>query len=375
MNYIGVDLGASAVSKKASSAVAILGDSGCLINEPKHFNTAAELVQLLSQFNPQSIILAVDAPRSVPDNTTENYAYRSCEKEIKTVDKGAGSFYGAAALYIRWYEIETGYLQNVKVIETYPRVVWKILGLPETPKYYRKNREAVWSSVGELVMGTCKGFSPHQIDAILCAYTAFCYGNQRIHWFGKPGEGLVITPPIGEPRPLSIDAEHITDPCRCFRTMYQLTKRFQERRRVNHLLDRSPTMIKDKKIPQNRESGARANKYGREYAKIIAAKIGAKSISETSNEFVLQGRKITIRCARHSTNNLGVTYSMLERVDVIYAALEQENGKYDLYEIKPSIFKRNMRETRSRGRSAGKVGLVRKSVFVSKGNFVCSVKM
>ena len=120
MHYIGVDLGASAVSKKASSAVAILDHTGCLVDEPKHFSIAAELVNVVSQFNPQSVILAVDAPRSIPDNTTENYAYRSCEREIKTVDKGAGSFYGAAALYIRWYEIETEYLQKIKVIETYP---------------------------------------------------------------------------------------------------------------------------------------------------------------------------------------------------------------------------------------------------------------
>ena len=120
-------------------------------------------------------------------------------------------------------------------------------------------------------------------------------------------------------------------------------------------------------MPQNRESGARANEYGRETAKKIAEKIGAKSISKISNEFELQGRKITIRCAKHSTNDLGVTYKMLERIDAIFAALEQENGKYELYEISPSMFEKNMRETKSKGRAAGKVGLVRKSVFVNEG--------
>ena len=128
-------------------------------------------------------------------------------------------------------------------------------------------------------------------------------------------------------------------------------------------------------MPQNRESGARANEYGRECAKKIAGKIGAKSISKTSNEFELQGRKITIRCAKHSTNDLGVTYKMLERIDAIFAALEQENGKYELYEISPSMFEKNMRETRSKGAAAGKVGLVRKSVFVNEGEFICSVRI
>jgi hypothetical protein len=129
------------------------------------------------------------------------------------------------------------------------------------------------------------------------------------------------------------------------------------------------------KMPQDRESGARANQYGKETAKRIAEKIGAKSTSKISNEFELQGRKITIRCARHSNDSLGVTYKMLERIDVIFAALEQENGKYELYGISPSGFKKNMRETKSKGAAAGKVGLVRKSVFVNEGEFICSVKI
>ena len=126
-------------------------------------------------------------------------------------------------------------------------------------------------------------------------------------------------------------------------------------------------------MPQDRETGARANEYGRETAKKIAVNIGAESISKISNEFELQGRKITIRCAKFSTNDLGVTYKMLERIDAIFAALEQENGNYKLYEISPAMFKKNMRETKSKGSAAGKVGLVRKSVFANEGKLVCSV--
>ena len=126
-------------------------------------------------------------------------------------------------------------------------------------------------------------------------------------------------------------------------------------------------------MPQNRESGARANEYGRENAKRIAEKIGAESISRRSNEFELQGKKITIRSAKFSTNDLGVPYIMLERIDAIFAALEQKNGKYELYKISPGMFKKNMRETRSKGPAAGKVGLVRKSVFVNEGEFICSI--
>ena len=84
-------------------------------------------------------------------------------------------------------------------------------------------------------------------------------------------------------------------------------------------------------MPQDRVSGADANTYGRETSRKIAIAIGAISISETSNEFELDNRKITIRCARKRTINLGAPYQLLERVNAVIAALEQENGDYKLY--------------------------------------------
>jgi hypothetical protein len=66
---------------------------------------------------------------------------------------------------------------------------------------------------------------------------------------------------------------------------------------------------------------------------------------------------------------------MLERIDAIFAALEQENGNYKLYEISLGMFKNYMRETKSKGAAAGKVGLVKKSVFANEGKFICSVNL
>jgi len=128
-------------------------------------------------------------------------------------------------------------------------------------------------------------------------------------------------------------------------------------------------------MPQNRESGARANEYGRITARKIAATLGAISSSQTSNEFELDGRKITIRCARYTTTNFGMTFKMLERVDSIFGAIEQENGTYEIYELSPKVFAENMRDTRSQGPSAGKVGLVNRSLFVSQGRYLRTVEL
>ena len=128
-------------------------------------------------------------------------------------------------------------------------------------------------------------------------------------------------------------------------------------------------------MSQDRESGVRADKYGRETAKKIAEIISATSISKTSNEFLHKNRKITIRCARNKTNDIGVSYKMLDRIDAVIAALEQGNEEYKLYEISPQSFKQNMRETKSKGASAGKVGLVRKIVFMNKGTLISTIKL
>ncbi|MFA5143298.1 MAG: hypothetical protein WC522_03905 [Candidatus Omnitrophota bacterium] len=128
-------------------------------------------------------------------------------------------------------------------------------------------------------------------------------------------------------------------------------------------------------MPQDRISGADADRYGSETARLIAKAIGAISISETSNEFELDNSKITIRCARKNTQNLGAPYKLLERVSAVIAALEQENGDYKLYEITPAKFKEKMRPTGSTGPSAGRVGLVSKSLFINEGKFIREVKL
>lgn len=151
--------------------------------------------------------LAVDAPRSVPNWQEENYAYRSCEKAAKAIDPGAGTFSGAAALYLRWFEIKPKLPRDCRVIETYPRVVWKRLNLPGTPKQLSLYRPQVQAKLSKLVQSPCDGFSSHQIDAVLCAYVAFCYAAGRAEALGTRGEGLIFVPAIDQMKRLPEDED------------------------------------------------------------------------------------------------------------------------------------------------------------------------
>lgn len=129
-------------------------------------------------------------------------------------------------------------------------------------------------------------------------------------------------------------------------------------------------------MPQDRESGVAAVKYGLETAKTVAKVLGATKIGNLrSNEYDLEGKRIVIKCARTSTKSVGVPYHMLKRLDAVIGSFETEAGSYELYEMTPEMYTKNMRPTRSKGASSGRVGIVRKSIFINKCKRIQTVKL
>jgi hypothetical protein len=128
-------------------------------------------------------------------------------------------------------------------------------------------------------------------------------------------------------------------------------------------------------MPQNRESGAIANRYGRETSVKIMKKLGTKPISSMSNECFLNSRRVVLKCSKEHTKCIGVSYLMLKRLDAVIGAFETKDNYYNLFELSPKIFANNMRPTRSKGPAAGKVGLVIQSVFEEKGKFLRSISI
>ena len=120
-------------------------------------------------------------------------------------------------------------------------------------------------------------------------------------------------------------------------------------------------------MPQDQETGANGNSFGRKTSRVIAEKIGAKMLTQTSNEATYNGNSIVIKCASKKTTNIGVTFKMLNRLDSIIGSFEQEGGAFELYTLAVEAFRANMRATKSKGPSAGKVGVVSKSVFIKSG--------
>ena len=126
-------------------------------------------------------------------------------------------------------------------------------------------------------------------------------------------------------------------------------------------------------MPKDQNTGAAGNAFGRETAKQIARAIGALLLGKSSNEATYQGNQVVIKCARAATSSVGVTYNMIERIHSVIGAFQQADGSFSVISISAEIFKNEMRETKSQGSSAGKVGLVSRSVFVSKGKEIKTV--
>ena len=128
-------------------------------------------------------------------------------------------------------------------------------------------------------------------------------------------------------------------------------------------------------MPQNSRSGAEANAFGRKTARKIAPAIGATLIGRGSNEAILNGRHVVIKCARVRTPGVGVSYRMLPILHAIVAAFQRDDGAFDVVSLDAEVFRERMTETRSTGPSARRVGIVTKNVFAEEGKHIATVKI
>lgn len=123
-------------------------------------------------------------------------------------------------------------------------------------------------------------------------------------------------------------------------------------------------------MPQDQRSGAEGNAFGHECGEKIAAALGALKFTSTSNECLLNGERVVIKCARKGTTQVGVLYHMLKNLDAVIGAFEQKDGSYSILRLSAQDYTLHMARTRSKGASSGKVGVVNRSVFLRDGTRV-----
>lgn len=101
-------------------------------------------------------------------------------------------------------------------------------------------------------------------------------------------------------------------------------------------------------MPQDRDSGDRARKWGYYMAQKVANYLGASLINpKRSNEATWENRRILIKSAHYGDPEIGATPATLDRVDAIIAALQDQDKGYTIYEVVPAWFRQEMKPSRS----------------------------
>ena len=119
-------------------------------------------------------------------------------------------------------------------------------------------------------------------------------------------------------------------------------------------------------MPQNRNTGAAANLWGRQTARRIMAEIGARPAGK-GNECFWKGRRFVIHSANRGVTKVGVSYNMIKHLHAVLGVFRKSGSKFELYELDTKICSDNMTPTRSKGPSKGRVGIVRRAVFIEQG--------
>lgn len=101
-------------------------------------------------------------------------------------------------------------------------------------------------------------------------------------------------------------------------------------------------------MPQDRESGNKARRWGYFMAQKVAEKIGATLTNPGhSNEAIWNNRRILIKSANYGVPQIGATLATIDRNEAIIAALQDSDKLFTLYEVTPTWFKSKMSPSRS----------------------------
>jgi hypothetical protein len=97
-------------------------------------------------------------------------------------------------------------------------------------------------------------------------------------------------------------------------------------------------------MPQNRETGRAANRFGHHIARIIAKKMGLEFIGHRSSNKCKGPKGICLIKSARTSSYIGVLKSMLPALDMIYAAIKVDEEIYQVFEISRSVFEKFMFE-------------------------------
>ena len=116
---------------------------------------------------------------------------------------------------------------------------------------------------------------------------------------------------------------------------------------------------------QDTASGQRAQQWGIRTARKIAAALGAEKAADQpmANEFMLDGKRVAIKCAKPATSQCGLTNTMRDRVDYIICASQTVGSTFNLYKVTPGQWEQHAKEPPKHNRNYGSLTHLSRSVY------------
>ena len=202
---LGVDL--AGVEYRETGIALLRGDRLELLTKA---GTDAEILELAAQVGPRGTI-AINAPLTLPNGRCcldddcrcrHDPGTRSREVEralgrLKVPTLATALIKVLARRGIRLAATLRGL--GWEPLEVYPYATLRLLGLPTAGKRMPLGRLRIQRALQDLVPGLDHPeASEHQLDAVVCAYTAHLWRRGLTRTVGNPAEGLMIIPDVEE---------------------------------------------------------------------------------------------------------------------------------------------------------------------------------
>ena len=116
---------------------------------------------------------------------------------------------------------------------------------------------------------------------------------------------------------------------------------------------------------QDTASGQRAQQWGICTARKIAAVLAAEKAADQpmANEFMLDDKRVAIKCAKPATSQCGLTNTMRDRVDYIICASQTSGGTFNLFKLTPGQWEQHAKEPPKHNRNYGTLTHLSRSVY------------
>jgi len=166
----------------------------------------AEILSLVSRYGPD-VVVAVNAPLTIPrgrccldddcrcrhDPGTRS---RQVERDLLRMSVPTLATALLKVLARRGQRIAAELrLAGMKPLEVYPFATLRLLGLPTQGKRTEAGRRRIHNALQPLVLGLDHpGASEHQLDAVVCAFTAHLWRLGLTTTVGVEDEGLMVIP-------------------------------------------------------------------------------------------------------------------------------------------------------------------------------------